>query len=91
MATIKGKTGTGFEFEIDREVLEDAEFLEAYRKQEHNGMELFDFIKIAIGEEQKSKLYDHVRNEKGRVPMSKLKEELGDILLSLAENPETKN
>lgn len=89
--TVKGKTETGFEFEIDREVLEDAEFLELYGEQEKDGRNLFAFIECAIGKDQKKRLYDHIRNEKGRVPMDKLRSEVGDILLSLAENPETKN
>lgn len=89
--TIKGKTGTGFEFEIDKEVVEDAEFLELYYSQERSVKDFFPFITCAIGEEQKKRLYDHVRNENGRVPIERLKEELGDIILSLAENPETKN
>lgn len=88
---VSGKTETGFSFEIEKEALEDAEFLELYYKQEKEGRYIFDFIECAIGAEQKARLYDHVRGENGRVPIARLKEEVGDILLALAENPETKN
>lgn len=88
---VKGKTGSGFEFEIDKECLEDAQFMELYRKQEKNGLDLYEFIEYAIGKKQKEKLYDHVRGENGRVSIAKLRDEVGDILLALADNSETKN
>ena len=89
--TVKGKTSTGFAFEIDREALEDAEFLELYYKQEKDVKYFFDFVECALGSNQVRKLKDHVRNEKGRVPMEKYKVEVGEILAALAEDPETKN
>lgn len=88
---IKGKTSTEFEFEIDKDCLEDAEFMELYRRQEKNGLDLYEFIEYAIGKEQKKRLYDHLRDDTGRVKVTRLRDEVGDILLALSNNPETKN
>ena len=91
---ITGKTSTGFEYEIDPEILQDAEFLEmfaAVSKGGNEAMQVFDLIRTALGDEQKKALYEHCRNEKGRVPISGLTNEMTDIFKALGENPATKN
>ena len=91
---ITGKTGTGFEYSIDNDCLKDAEFLELYAevsKGGEGGMRIFELLNNIFGNEQKKKLYDHCRNESGRVPIDALTAEITDVFTALGENPATKN
>lgn len=89
---IKGKTKSGFEFEVDKEAFSDAEFIESFHTMRTSDeMEVFHLVEIVLGKDQKKRLYDHVRNEKGRVPTSALTDELNDIFTALSEANETKN
>lgn len=66
---IRGKTSTGFEFEIDEMKLDDMEFLDALSEVDENPLKFSKIIKMMLGEEQRSRLYDHLRTEDGRVPV----------------------
>lgn len=89
---IRRTTASGFEYEIDREVLEDAEFLELVDDVQHGDtLRVFKLAGKILGEKQKKALYDHCRNNKGRVPSDKIAEEMGEIIEQLSEEPETKN
>ena len=89
---IKGTTGTGFPFEINKDLLADAEFLELFAEVQNGGtMKTFALIKKALGDDQKSRLYDHCRNDAGIVPVDALTGEIADIFGALNENPATKN
>jgi hypothetical protein len=90
---VKGKTSTGFEFEVDKEQLTNAEFLENFAEMQGGGdiAATFALIKITLGEKQKKNLYDHCRNKKGMVPIEALTAELSDIFLTLSGSAETKN
>lgn len=75
------KTTSGFEIEIDESQLDDLEFLDlvcdlddnvnprAYRK----------IVRKMLGEDE-SRLYDHIRTDDGRVPVSALTREILEIL-----------
>lgn len=91
---IKGTTSTGFQFEIEKNLLADAEFLELFADVQEGGqgaMKTFALLRKALGEAQKKRLYDHCRNDDGIVPVEELKTEIADIFAALNENPETKN
>lgn len=88
---MKGETKTGFKFEVDTELLDDAEFLEMWKDAQEDGLKAFDVIEVLLGKEQKKRLYDHVRNDKGRVPVDLVTDELGDIIEAMARDTETKN
>jgi hypothetical protein len=94
MNNVTGKTKTGFEYEIDADCLQDAEFLEmfaAVSKGGNEALQVFDLIRTALGDEQKKALYEHCRGENGRVMITDLTAEISDIFKALGENPETKN
>lgn len=89
---VTGKTRTGFAFEVDGDQMKNAEFLETFfAVQNGNGPAVFEMIRTTLGEAQKKALYDHVRNEKGIVPVDALTNEVSDIFEALAESAETKN
>ena len=81
---LKGKTESGFEFELEEDVLDDYELLEALRKTDKEGaQEAIDVVNILLGEEQKERLKEHVRNEKGKVSAERLLGEVGEIFAFL--------
>lgn len=88
---IKGKTSTGFEFEVDPEVLEDMEYIELAADTQDNPALYPRFVEFTLGEEQKKALYDHVRSASGRVLVSKVSAEFTEIINILSEKTETKN
>lgn len=86
---IKGKTSSGFEFEISKDVVNDYELVENLAELEDNPLILAKVIKQILGEEQTEKLKNHVRNEKGIVPTDKMTQEIIEIFKNGGE--ETKN
>lgn len=95
---IKGTTKTGFEFEIEEERVNNMEFIDALTDLDeastNNAGEVMSLIskliKCILSKEQKKALYDHVRNEKGLVPIEKVQAELLDII-KFDGNDELKN
>ena len=77
---IIGKTQSGFEFEIEEEILDDYDFLEVLSKIDEGETTLaLKMVDMLLGEEQKEKLKDHVRSESGRVSARKLIAEVMEI------------
>ena len=77
---IKGKTKSGFKYEIPDEAMNDMELLDILSTVSEG--EIQNMAKAAdklLGEDQRRKLYDHIRTEDGRVPIDKFEAELGDI------------
>ena len=86
---IKGKTKSGFEFEISKDVVNDYELVENLAELEDNPLILAKVIKQILGADQTEKLKNHVRNEKGIVPTDKMTQEIIEIFKNSGE--ETKN
>lgn len=83
--TIKGKTESGFEFEIDASVLDDMEMLDALAEVMNENPLAFPVVCTKLlGKEQKKKLYDHLRKD-GRVPVEAISAEIGSIFKELGE------
>mgnify|MGYP000886141671 CR=1 FL=1 len=72
---MKGKTSSGFEYELnDYELLEDLCEMDA-----GNMSKMSSVMNRLIGAEQKERLKEHLRTENGRVPMSKMMIEIEEI------------
>lgn len=84
-----GKTESGFEFEIDETELNDMEFIELLAEAQSDALMFPKTIERLLGKEQKQKLYDHLRNDKGRVPVEAATEILVEIMTLAGED--TKN
>lgn len=65
---MKGKTSTGFEFDIEDERLDDMNSSILWQKSMKTLL-MPKLCKMLLGEEQKKRLYDHLRSEDGRVPI----------------------
>lgn len=75
-----GKTSTGFEFEINEHKLDDMEFLDALAEVDENPLALSKVIKAMLGDDQKKKLYNHLRTDEGRVPVKAVAKEIAEIM-----------
>ncbi len=85
---IKGKTKSGFLYELDKERLNNYELLEAIEELEENPLVLSRVVNLLLGKEQTKKLKDHLRTENGIVPTEKMSEEITEIFQNQGE---TKN
>lgn len=86
---IRGTTGSGFDFEIDEDALDDMELLEDLCALDRGELDALPAVLgRIIGTDQKKALYDHVRNEKGRVPTTAVVNEIKNIFEAAKE---TKN
>lgn len=85
---ISGKTSTGFEFSIDEVSLDNMEFVDALAEASKDVIKYSDVVVLLLGKEQRTKLYDHVRTEEGRVPVEAVVNEINEIMETSAE---TKN
>ena len=77
---LKGKTKSGFEFEIDEKVADDMELLEALVEAEEQHWKFPKLIERILGTEQKQRFYDHLRTKKGNVPVAKAMKEFVEVL-----------
>ena len=82
---ITGKTKTGFEYEIDKKILNDYEFLEEMDNIGKNPLIIIKLLKRLLKEEQLEKLKEHIRNEEGIVQIDKMEKELTDIFDGINE------
>ena len=86
---IKGKTSSGFKFEISKDVANDYELVEYLGELEDNPLVLGNIVTRMLGKEQTARLKDHIRNDKGIVQTDKMTKEIMDIFKNSGE--ETKN
>ncbi len=87
---VKGTTASGFKYSVDPALLTDMEFVELAGEVQDNGALLPKLIKAILGEEQKKALYDHVRDDSGRVSVTAVSDEIVEIFNALAEAEPTK-
>ena len=79
---IKGKTKSGFSYEITDAALNNFELLDVMAEVDNNPLLVPKMLKLLLGEKGKKVLYDHVRNDDGTVPTEKIKEEILEIFKS---------
>lgn len=85
MSAIKGKTSSGFEFNLDEEALDDMEVLEWLIEMDNGDVaHLKDMLVRLLGDEQKKALYNHCRKN-GRVSAKAVLREVGEIFKESGE------
>lgn len=79
------KTSTGLEIDIDQAACDDAELVDALYDLEANGnpLALSKVLRQLLTPEAKQALFDHVRNDAGRVPIEPLSAEIAQIMEAL--------
>lgn len=74
------KTSSGFEIEIDQKRFDNAELLDALSDlNAGDALAVSRVLSFILGKDDKKRLYDHLREEDGRVPVEKLSAEIEDI------------
>ena len=76
---IAGKTSSGFEFKIQEHVLDNMELLDAIVEADENHAMITKIVNMILGKEEKKRLYDHLRTEKGNVPIMSVAAEVAEI------------
>ena len=80
---LKGKTSSGFSFEIADSRCNNMELLDALSAMDQgDASQLSTVLTLLLSKEQKKALYDHVRAAAGNVPVDKVSEELKEIFNS---------
>lgn len=82
---IKGKTKSGFAYQIPEENLNNYELVEYIEDLEENPLVVVKIVNMLLGKEQATKLKEHVRNAAGLVPVEKMSDELAEIFRKEAE------
>ena len=86
MAKKKGETKSGFKFTMDEAVLDDMELIDVMANIETDASNMSKFVLMVLGPDQRSKLYEHLRNKDGRVPSSKVYEEILEMFEIIGED-----
>lgn len=81
---VRGKTRSGFEFEIDEKCV-DMELMDALAELDENPVMISRILTLMLGNEQKKALYATLRNEEGRVPVDKATEAIVDLFNSFKD------
>lgn len=76
---IKGKTLSGFEFELNPDTLNDYELLENMAEVEDNPIKAPAVIERILGKDQKNRLLDHVRGKDGVAKIDAVMDEFTSI------------
>lgn len=83
----KGKLANGFEYEVDEMVLDDMELIDAIAEtQGENPLKVSQVITMVLGKDQKKRLYDHIRNEDGRVPTAAAIDAIVELFEALGDD-----
>ena len=81
----KGKTETGFKFEVNDNIAEDYELIEMIAEVDENPLVTPKLLNKLLGTEQVKALKDHIREEDGTVNVYKMLAEVKAIFDSLSE------
>ena len=76
---IRGKLESGFEYEVAEEVRDNMELLDAIVEADENPLAISKVVKLLLGENQRRKLYDHLRTDKGNVPILAVSNAVAEI------------
>ena len=83
----KGKTQSGFKYEIDENILDDMELIDAMAAAQGEDPTQISVVVLKVfGPDQRKKLYDHLRTEDGRVPVTDVANTITEIIESLGDD-----
>lgn len=73
-------TTSGFSISIDADTLDNMELVEAMAELNEDDLAMPKVAAMVLGKDGKKQLYDHLRTEKGNVPVKAFTDELAEIL-----------
>lgn len=85
---IKGKTESGFEFEVDKNAMNDMRVLDAIVEIDSGAdpLSLSFLVSRILGKEGKENLYKHLEKEDGRVPIEDVSTEIIEIFGAMGDD-----
>lgn len=75
-----GTTRSGFAYTVDDDLLDDMELLDALAEIGDTVTSPSKFVVKLLGKQQRKALYDHIRDDQGKVRPEKVMEEVKDML-----------
>ena len=83
---MKGKLKNGFEFDIDEKALDNMELIDAMAEaQDDNPAKFSKAILLLLGKDERDRLYDHIREKDGRVPIQSVADSFVEIFQILGD------
>lgn len=83
---MKGKLKNGFEFDIDEKALDNMELIDAMAEaQDDNPAKFSKAILLLLGKDERDRLYDHIREQDGRVPIQAVSDSFVEIFQALGD------
>lgn len=83
---MKGETASGFVYQIDENVLDNMELVDALAEaQNDNPITISRACELLLGKETRAKLYDHLRTPDGRVPIAGVSNTIIEIFKAFGE------
>lgn len=82
---MKITTETGLKLEIDENVFDDMELIDALAELTENPIAISKVVKLMFGTAGKKLLYDHCRDESGRVSTVNVNNEITDIFQKMSK------
>lgn len=76
---ITGKTSSGFAFSIEEHILDSMELLDAIMEVDENVGTISKVVKMILPNDQRKKLYEHLRTQHGNVPIMAVVAEVAEI------------
>ena len=86
MAIKKITLENGFNCKVDPAALDNMELVELLAVLEDDPLKMPAIINMVLGAEQKAALYDHIRDDAGRVPVEAVNEAMSDIFTKMGED-----
>lgn len=79
---IRGTLKSGFEFEIPESARDNMELVDAIADMQYNPLGISKVTKMLLGDDQRRRLYDHLRTEAGNVPVAAVSDAITEIFLN---------
>lgn len=86
---IQGKTSAGFDFALDEKVLDNMELLDAIAESEKDPVAISRVCLLLLGKDTRARLYEHLRQEDGRVPVEAVSEAVIEIFAACGDKGKT--
>lgn len=83
---IEGKTASGFAFSMEESVIDNMELVDALAEAtDDNPLAVSSVCVLLLGKAQRKRLYDHLRQADGRVPVEQVSKELIEIFTAFKQ------
>lgn len=80
-----GKTKSGFVYTLDDDILDDMELLDAMAEAGDTIASPSKFVLKVLGKKQRKALYDHIRDDKGKVRPERVMDEIKEMFEGLGK------